>query len=392
MAILFAVFSSLTATTTSSKLEASAQPAPQHDGEVLIVLHDAGETYGLQPVIEQLQTRSASFHLLVMGTARTIAKDKKLPRTVDLNTDCRVGQRIDETSDSTATLSPSDLQRVRRCVGGKKVIVGAAAQSQVQVAQDFIEQGARVYAFFDGFAVPEPKTPAGELLGIAHEVWVATQSIRRELQRRPTTTAEIVTVGQPSTESWRIAGERVNAADVRQQLNLSLNKPVVLYAGGYGEGYDAAFRQFVQSMKDRTNLQIIVSLHPKVDGAAEQKILREEGAAHIRVMPKTIPTRDAAVVSDVIVTHRSTVGVQARFMNKPVIFYDIPGTTYRNIAIERHWAEQTTTDAAFRKALNAALKQKAKNSGDIYRQTGIPKQAVELILRRLSKGVKSQVD
>ena len=127
------------------------------------------------------------------------------------------------------------------------------------------------------------------------------------------------------------------------------------YIGGYDVDYPEALELFASAMQDFPNIQLVMCPHPKSDGSLEQ-----------RLFPNATLSQDSLAAikqADVVVCHRSTLGIKSLLAGKKVIFVDPAAHP-----MAEEWGAFLATDAlSFQKAMQTDV-QKAKGA--------VPKQSV----------------
>lgn len=353
--------------------------------EVVFVLYDTGETRALEPVIARLQEKKISTLVLGVGTSRELIGNRS--DFLDVNAVCGVRAKIDRTHWRRESALPAlDVKRLEACFDASLVVTGMASRFQSQLAEAlYSKKDSKVWGYFDGFSRESVNATSTEFIESLDQVLVPARSVEAEFKIRASQKV-VKTVGQPSLEKWKAIMETLDKAKLRKSLNLTDATPVILYAGGYGDGYEEAFRLFVRSVKGLSNYHVLVSLHPRVDGEFERRAIKEEKGNSIEIIPKEISTAEALAISEVLVSHRSTTGVQAVFAGKPAIYLDGEKDKYSDLAIENGWAQQVFSEPQFKRALARAVGIKRR---DIYRLAGIPKDSekiiVDLVMRELNK-------
>ena len=123
-----------------------------------------------------------------------------------------------------------------------------------------------------------------------------------------------------------------------------------------------------------TQFNIYVSLHPKVDGFLERKILKKYKNKNILILPKEIKTSRVASVADIIVSQNSTVGTQAIFMGKISIFLDLPTSKYKAFVIQKGLAKKISSSDDFIRYIKQISFKKPKKTENIslFYYLGIP--------------------
>jgi hypothetical protein len=364
--------------------EAAAIPASASPSPLLFVLYDAGETLALRPVMERLDRRKIPYRVLVMGTARSLMVPKtgeqKIVDLADFG-----GARVSRTGwRRDKELAQSVVDRVAAKLGAKVVVTGLVSAAQKQIARAMRRRGARVVGFYDALQKMSAESYPSKLLPSLHRLLVAAPQLAPA--RKPAGTMLSV-VGHPTLELWEKVAQKEDRSALRKTLGLT--RKTLLYVGGYGKGYEQAFSLFAQAAARMQHIDVRVSLHPKVDGGLERSLLSKYGASNVQILPKQVATMRAAVAADLLVTQRSTVGVQALFLGRPVIFFD-QHKRYSNMAIKNRLAAQLTSVDAL---LTASQKQLSKSSESpstsaLYKRARIPRNSAGRIATLLQKELR----
>ena len=364
---------------------AMSQAAIQTD--LLVVLYDAGETFMLQPVLPLLTENGINYKVLVMATARNLVStsaDFPKAHQIDLEKTCGVTAHVDPTHwERLQSLDEKDLQKVATCVEPKIILTGMASRIQVQIAQVLKRPGVKVSGAYDGFNPILTSSVAYRFLDQVDQVLVPLERIRAGVRTyRPHLPVEVV--GQPALEKWVLASRNIDRNQILRQLPyLNPRQKTILYVGGYGDDYAEAFELFVQSARQIPNESFIVSAHPKMDGAFEKDIISQKKATNVHVLPSSVSTLEAAYIADLVVTQRSTVGTQALFLGRPVVYLDVPQTKFSNFSIENGWASQVTEAESFQNKVREVLANNNFQALDYFAKAKIPRNSAKRIADRL---------
>ena len=76
------------------------------------------------------------------------------------------------------------------------------------------------------------------------------------------------------------------------------------------------------------------------------------------IAPKGLPSSHLASISDVIITQNSTIGIQALFMKKPVVYFD-RHSNYKDIAIQTGAAYQADNPTDLNKQIDRLYSRKS---------------------------------
>jgi CDP-glycerol glycerophosphotransferase (TagB/SpsB family) len=165
-------------------------------------------------------------------------------------------------------------------------------------------------------------------------------------------------MGQPSLETWHRLESNLSPGALYKRLHIPSGKQLLVFAGQYGEGYEEILEAFLKVAKDELNrredLYIVLSPHPKTGGVDERAALLKHAHQRFIVAPPGVTTAEIAAASEAVITWRSTVGIQAAFLGKPVIYFNFNARDYQNDLIEQGIA-QAATPATFSTALRTAL-------------------------------------
>jgi hypothetical protein len=171
-----------------------------------------------------------------------------------------------------------------------------------------------------------------------------------------------VLVGQPTLEAWRRTSLEVDVAEVRRRLGVDGDKRVLLFAGQYGAGYEETLASLLEAMgpilSADSSLYLVLSHHPRTEGEVEREALARAGLHRATLAPEGVPTMELAVGAEVVLTWTSTVGVQAAFLGKPVVYYSPPQE------FDTHLVREGVARLADRETLATVLAQVSRDRPD----------------------------
>lgn len=352
------------------------------EAKVLFLLFDAGETKALEPVMKELEATSFAFQVLAFGTAWELMKHS--PHTINIHQLLGISTDVDQRQwDRTRALETRDINKLCSILSPDVVLSGAVSEIQRQVIVGLKQKGADIILFYDSFAPIQNFDFTPDLLKYSDIVLVPSKNVADSIQAL-SPNVKIDIVGQPIIEQWNEENERLDKEKVKQQLRLDSDEPLLVYVCGYGEGYQESFTSFVQAIRFVDHLNICIALHPKMDGQFEREILDNFDCNNILWAPPELETSHLVGLADLVITWRSTVGVQAAFLGKPVIYLDHPGSTYSSLAIEKGWAIQIFDSNELLKLL-IEFEKAVISSNQRFEESGIPIQSKQLILKKLLK-------
>jgi hypothetical protein len=321
--------------------------------KVLIFVYDAGETLGLLPATpileaEKIDVRWAPLtpwvRRVLQQEQRSYAEPPKdldnMPHVKDREAEGDVGFWLGLVAEEKPDL----------------VIVGLVSCAQERLARELKARGIRTVGFYDAF---DPTTRDSIVWRVASQVdtvWVPTKTIGRNLNDLGLRKVKVM--GQPSLETWYRLGATVKSASLYARLQVPPGNRILLFAGQYGEGYaevlDAFLRAALAELNRREDLYLVLSYHPKTTGEREREAIRKHPHPRLRLMPQGTTTAELATVSSAVITWRSTVGIQAAFLGKPVIYFNLNLHDYTIDLIEQGIAAASTPET-FGAALHQAL-------------------------------------
>ncbi|MBC7398065.1 MAG: hypothetical protein H7333_11535 [Bdellovibrionales bacterium] len=344
------------------------------------VLFDAGETLSFLPVMQELRQRGTPFNVLALATSKTIMKD--CAECLDLSKDCGVKTEVDsKISHTIEPFTSDDLSLILACLNPSHVVTGAPSKTQLQLAQSFKRAGIPVIAYFDALSPVLPGSIGSQFLLTANEFWVPSTKIADAATLLPHT-ALIRATGQPTLETWKNAFQTVSKQDVRDSiLGFKPGVKTVLFAGGYGTGYKESVVAFYKSMVLMPDIQVLISTHPRMGDALEKELLADfPGFAPIFI-PASVGTMKAMMISDILVSQNSTVGIQTYFAGRPSIYLDPLKTGYTNFLIESGLSPMLETTEEL---LLALRKNRSVSNSDPYIEGGIPVNSAPLMAELIS--------
>lgn len=332
--------------------------------QVLFCLFDAGETHALLPVITELNTKQISFKILALGTAFNILYNDPLLK------------------DSLLTLTPPKFEDRFQAVDENWIqqqlgemhfdilMTGMVSQAQFQLCKILSLNSVDIIAYYDAFAPLAEEGIQSIFIPVATQILVPSPNVAESLVKRyPEYAQKIHIVGQPSIETW-LSLENNDHGPIE---GIDSTKPTLLFVGGYGHEYEKAFQIFSESVPELLEMNFLMALHPKTDGSYEKSLLGKYWDRMI--MPaRDIPTKYLVSKSDVILTIHSTVGVQAAFLNKPVIYIHTEDMNYTSIALDKGWASKVISKEELLSKINEVLNS-CVVPWDRFDSGGIPKNA-----------------
>lgn len=347
---------------------------------ILFCFFDAGETFALKPVIEEMKREGIPYNIIALGTSWSLMREE--PGVLDIYEKFHWPQDDDLLKwDRHLPISTKVINRIKLHCRPDIFITGMVSQFQLQLCEIFKKQNAEILAFYDAFAPLEADAIQAKFIDLATQVLVPSKNVSDSI-RGLYPSCDVHIVGQPTLENWMESLKGQNLTEIKQQLKITDEKSILLFVGGYGEEYENAFELFAEAITPQTGTEIIISLHPKTDGGFERNILAAK-ASKIHFVGSEILTSHLVAIADVVLTVHSTVGVQASFLGKPVIYVHTPEMNYTSLAIEQAWASKVTNVAELQDKIREALTS-CVCRWDRFEGGNIPREASKMIYSRIS--------
>jgi hypothetical protein len=350
--------------------------------DLLFLPYDAGEAHAFEPLLPLLDLKRIDYRICAVATARQMYRTH--PRYCGLHSHLQVNCDVGRMNwDRRRALPEADVARLVDSLHPRCTVTGMVSTLQRQVAQLLKERGSYVIGYFDALH----RMPAGgiatEVLEAVDELWVPAQTVAYSAQElrgdRPCRV-----VGQPSLLRWEQAPKHPGLEDWLTSLPPARRR--VLYCTGYGEDFEASFRLFLGVMAKRPEEQVLVSLHPRVPGTIEERVLADFACAHIQIAPRNFATAELAQFVDLIGCYRSTAGFQGLFLPKPVIYVLSGQVPFSNLAIEAGLVPLLQSAEALERALDADVTPPAPEL--VRERLGLPKDSESCFVNALQETVE----
>ncbi len=333
--------------------------------DVLFVCCDAGETKALIPVMAALQETRFSFNVLAMGAA--IAELQKVASLKDFVIELK--EPVDTVNGRNRPLENigEDIEQLRP----KLLISGPASKAQEQLLQAI--SAPRKIVYLDNFNYATASLYFGTVKGVvseAQKIICVTDIVKKQIlaiDQPGLRTKDVKPLGRPSLETWVCQVQGVDKAAVVQKIGFNENLPIVTFIGGYGFKYDNGVNQAYHSAETALTVagyQVHRQHHPNI------------------VKEQPLETFEAVGMADCIVCYDSTVGFEALFAGKKVIYLQPQDVEpYDNIAIQNQLADRVQTN----KQLIDALQTAPKELKDVYATLGVKRDSTQAIVGYFQK-------
>lgn len=323
--------------------------------DTLFVLQDAGETQALLPVIELYEKNHEDYLILAAGVAT-----EQLPHTLSYAS-LGVSENITKTWPRGQKISSESLEKITEAIEAATIITGVAFELQGQLLEAFAHKGSRTFAYWDNIN-PEGSDPYFQT---AQKVARLARTVLAPRKGFPFPNAQIA--GQPTFEQWKAKLQQIDPTAVKAKLPYLCRGKTLVFIGGYGKAFEEAFDAFLLVAEKLPEVDILISCHPKTGGAYEREKITH--LPHVHLLTE-ISTMKAVAISDAVICHQSTVGVQAAAAGKPVYYLIPPSQSYTNPALEKGLAFYLTSPEDL---------QKTPPAKDFFRELNMPENSAQII-------------
>jgi thiamine kinase-like enzyme len=299
--------------------------------EIVFIPFHTGDTTSLLPTFEGLEQAEIPFKIIPVGQSARHRLPKKwapfitLPRFIE--------QGLGRNEQSAESFPESAVQEVVNLSNGAKhVVIGFPSLLQEQIAHALPKNTNKII-YFDCLTFDKEK--AARFIPLADTIIVMREDLKQQFEATleelsPANKPQIFSALHGDFTAWKerfIANNQADSnADIRQQLCLSTEDKLILWAGGYGNVEQTAFKTFITAFKDyKKAFSLRITLHPGIKNisSVEEKLatiqqyyetpLREAGFkdAAITNLITNLETFDVARVSLAVISAGSTVSAQA---------------------------------------------------------------------------------
>lgn len=350
--------------------------------EILLIANDQGESQVFRLLLPELTRRNLKAQVLTMGRADAVFANQ--PDTIRLNTFGSLSEKV--INDRTQQLDTSMLERVVARFRPASVVTGMSHAIQAQLANRFKATGATTVAFYDNFnlisqsqyVVPWLKTSTG-----VDELLLPGYYQAADAGKLPAfANSQISISGNPALEQWGTVFLVTNTVREKARLGLDPKRPVILFTGGYGAGYEQWLQLFLRAMTERPDLQILIAPHPRTDGQSERRAVANLRLKNVSIKDSSFSTAQLATVADLVVTHKSSTGFQAAWQGLPVLFVAEDG--YHNILIDAGLASRASSWQQILNNVHRYIDQPgARHEAVSFKTLGVPEQSLRRIADHL---------
>lgn len=334
------------------------------------------------PVMQTLDATGVNYAILADSTAKTLLNGN--PHLAPLPQD------VAELARNNPHAANQAQFKLNQAANAPCIVSGLVSSFQKTWADFFRGMGKTVVGYYDGFGYNTWRNKADEFAGSLSVLLTPSRDTAIFFSSR-FRNIPVLALGQPTLETIPSLLQRTHLPALANALGIDSSKPTLLFVGGYGEGYEQAFDTFCQAVKTLPQSNVLVSLHPKVDGAQETGILKMHGLEkRVRIVPKSIDTAQVLGISNVILSQNSTMTIQAGMQGKKVLLVGNAGSAadrYEfNPATYYGMTSRYKTPSALANAVNSILgsaeqrqSERVMENDRLYWLLGIPKYATSAI-------------
>lgn len=346
--------------------------------ETLFVLHQAGETNDLIPIINALKSKNNIYYVLTLGVAAELAKDKIFSTNVYTLNDLQICSTIDKYSPRTATLSNEQIEKIADSFFVSQVVCGVPTLIEAQIIDAFKRRGVKTLAYWDNLSANGPDAYFATALKVqksADLILLPSKALSEAEEFADRLPQQKILIGKPSMKEWKKTFESINTKAMRAMLGIKEpSELVITWIGGYGLAHKKAFELFVSCLQnlsaEERPSKLIIQNHPNANKEElDPYFYFPKNDPMILAEEKKISTIEAAAIADVVISYNSTAALQAMLLGKKVIFVVPEGDPYSNIAIDKELAYKVSDADSFSKIFKAPCL-----GADAWQKLGIPEE------------------
>lgn len=179
------------------------------------------------------------------------------------------------------------------------------------------------------------------LPGIAADIAAVEGEASAEVIRKGDITSEVrvAVTGPPKHDLLLSRAAATSRPTICERYGVDPDRPIVLYAShAFGEQSAKIKRNFAEqrmlareieavygAVNSLTDVQLVVKPHPNEEMRLHQETLERLKGRNLHLIAKNEEIYPLLFACDVLVTHRSTVGLEAVLLDKPVVIVNLTG-------------------------------------------------------------------
>lgn len=338
-----------------------------HSPKYLIHLHHLGDANAIMPVVEAMDPKD--YKLILTGNAAQKYKGHENVLKIEGQVDQMTPHDI---------FSSDQLKVILKAAPFKAFVNGMAAKSQAQLNNIFRAKGIKTVSYYDNFDPPFPQGCDGSYItpflneydpkGQPTIVALSTEALRPYFEKIDKFCgAPIESVGQPTLEEWDkfyTNFDEDKRTDLKEKLAIHQGQKVIVFAGGFDPIFENEYQQqldkFFEALVCMPDVKVLVTYHPKTSGEIERAAINKANHPGAVVIEKgTYSTQQLSTIADMVATYKSSIGAQALYKGKPVVYIAEP--CYENIFVSQGLATHAPTIAEIKAALQKEGQLRAKD-------------------------------
>lgn len=367
--------------------------------ERAIFLFDNGEKNQIASMLKYAEERDGEtlaeldFRIVFMGAALDAMSQEPFchfPEKLIHYKELGIEETIDRNWVRDGKMSPMSLENLQRhlCIT-KKAWVGVSCSVFGQILEAVREN-------LEAVAVRDNPNAEGDTdyFRVAREVQEAANKLAlpsRESMGKIAGSKPIAIIGHAATEEWRDLAQSLDKNLILQKMGLRADRPILVYAGVYGDFYEGAFQQFLALIQGEVSseVQVIVAPHPRYKGVVEKRLcsgLKEKVlivGEFEEEASRQIKTVEALAIADAVATAdaTSTIVSQANALRKKVIYVNPVSSQVSEALCSKGILQKVGDAGALSKAMKEALasRKNPRMQPDIFQMFGIPEQGAKLL-------------
>ncbi|PKK89766.1 MAG: hypothetical protein CVV64_12620 [Candidatus Wallbacteria bacterium HGW-Wallbacteria-1] len=355
----------------------------------LFVLFDAGETNGLVPVIQLLQSmESEKVFVMAEGASVSILKRRNITplRLADFARDGMLNLQVpadklafDHNAGPFISLRHVSVKEIPQQVFDKihphALITGLVSQYESDFLQAAKKAGVPSFGFFDFYDVPGKGSIFVRLCPEADRIMVSTPEIAIGMaQAGIMDEKRIMVTGHPNFSGLCDLKASFDRKTVLKSAGFDPDKQYFTFTTQYSTRNDELLTLLARVMKSmslkKTAVadeapELIIAPHPNQDPDHYRTLAQDFGIPYHILDRSKISVYQAMLASDMVFTESSTTGFEAILLDRPLVHILLPGSDPVNqFNVRRGLALWATTETELHEAINALAGDKGRQIGE----------------------------
>ncbi len=287
--------------------------------DVLLIAYDNGDGRAFRNLLPELTNRNINWHLIAFGPAADLFEPSS--HITILNHKVQPKEAWIWKENRKALLSEKLTHTLVRSWNPRVLIAGMAHRIQAELITLWWQKGAWTIAFYDSFETPTGQDWIHSWLEAqppVEEIFVPSIRLTESFPQGYTRSKGVSAVAHPVLLEWHESISRSEPKLLRESLGLN-NSPIILIAGGYGEGYSESLELMAEAASLRPDIQWLIAPHPRYRGEQEQVLLEEDNPPPFQIINNE-PSIRLAAIADLVISYKSTVSWLTSQLGIPSLF------------------------------------------------------------------------